>query len=414
MTKSKEINTLISEISNFTEECVKYRETPDISQIIPRWRYCPEIDPIFYSQSSELKQSTSQLEARSMNSYLIRIRTFNETWPKNFISPLTLSLFGWFRVCDDILQQTEDVNKTVFRCKENTDIAQLQSELAMYGCSWILKPCKMEAYQRPVNFYTTMSYKNIVDKKDEVVPIDQFFRHQFKQMELMTLKFTTRMIESKLETINIPDYFKLPTLLRSLLNITDSEVGPKFKFIIILLLHGWCCKIKQINENTHGVPVLFCFLTGQKIELTTQEFEKFHPLDSHYHWSPWKGSDTVTKEIYDELFGKVYKSCRRIIRKRHKSVDEYVSNNPTVSKFMNSLNHLNSRKRRKSLNPLHWEKIFYKLKIYLTSINLVTSLKLRNHPRHRREISGYRCFTYFLNIKKSFSSITYQTSSNFI
>jgi len=353
MTKSKEINTLISEISSFTEECIKYREAPDTSQIIPRWRYCPEIDPIFYSQSSELKQSSFQLEARSMNSYLVRIRTFDETWPKNYISPFTLSVFGWYRVCDDILQQTEDVNKTVFRCKETTDIATLQGELALYGCSWILKPCKMQAYQRPVNFYTTMNYKNIVDKNDEVVPIDQFFKHQFKQMELMTLKFTRKMIESKLETIKIPEYFRLSTLLRSMLNITDLEAGPKFQFIIILLLHGWCCKIKQINENTYGVPVLFCFLTGQQIEVTKEGFENFHPLDSHYHWSPWNSSDGVIKEIYDELFGKVYKSCRRIIRKRHKSVDEQVSNNLEVSKFMNSLSHLNSRKRRKSLNPFH-------------------------------------------------------------
>lgn len=353
MTKSsKEINNLITDLTNFAEECSNYRENPDVSQIIPRWRYCPEIDPIFYSKSSELKQSSSQLEARSMNSYLSRIRTFDATWPENFISPFKLSLFGWYRVTGNIIQQTEDVNRTVIQCKGNTSIEGLQGELAFYGCSWILKPCKIKAYSRPVNFYTTIQYKNIVDKKDEIVEINHFMVKLFKHLELVVLKFSSEIIKKKLQNIDIPHYFRLNTLLKSLLNISDEEIGPKFQFIMILLLHGWCSKIKQ-TDNNEGQPILFCFITGQKIEITRESFENFHPLKSHYHWSPWKVQDSCIKEIYDHLFGKVHKAGRRFIRKRCRSMEEDGSSNVTVSKFISTLTHLNSRKRRKSINPLH-------------------------------------------------------------
>jgi len=346
--QNKDVNNLITDLTNFVEEASNIREFPDYNQVISRWRYCPEIDPIFYSKSSEIKKTSLQLEARSMNSYLARVRTFDSTWPMDFISPMVLARFGWKNLESNIIQQTEDVNETIVVCKNTTTIDKLQKELAFYGCSWILKPCKKKVYLRPVNFYTTMEYKNIVDRKDEVVPINEFIQKQFKVHEMFMLRFTSQKIEEKLSKIDLPHYFRLPLILKSLLNITDDDVGPKFKYILILLLYGWCAK-----TNSQEQPILFCFITGQKIDMHGEAFKMFHPKESHYSWSPWKTQPNCIKEIYDLLFSKLRQPARRLkIRKRCRSLEDDGTTNQEVYKFMNSLTHINSRKRRKSINPL--------------------------------------------------------------
>lgn len=153
---------------------------------------------------------------------------------------------------------------------------------------------------------------------------------------------------------------------------TDKQI-----FFCLCLLYGWCCKIDTSFSDTNSDKiVLFCFLTGNVVTVqdskismpdstnlnctnTHPTINKFHPINSHYWWSPWREPE-LSKTFFDQLHGrKVSFSCdddhndtsyytkpvRRILKRNSVASD---CNNQEVQKFMGKLANIRRRKRRAS------------------------------------------------------------------
>jgi len=397
---TKEVNTVVSEISSLLST-----QSSQARQVIPRWRFCPEIDVIFRYSSAKMKSRfliRAQLDARSMNAFLERVRTFDDTWKfATDLSPIELAARGWKHVANNVIQCTEDLNKTLITCTEKTTLAALQEELAFRGCTFALKICPVEIYESPINFYTTISYKGLIESNTEMrrgsdVTLntdsdsatdgpkreeqEDFLTKQFEQMELClnvtnysdqsmddkmafldadSAEVFNRSLDSFLSNDMELEYprhvtrYTLSQILKFYFKIEGKPTNRQL-FICCCLLYGWCTKFQKSTDDV----ILFCFITGNSIVLTESSLADFHPVASHWSWSPWRKEDHAYA-FYNKLQGRKLSfnsetdheppRTKRLIR-RHSGV----SSNTEVSKFLNKLTNLKRRKRRRSqMNAEH-------------------------------------------------------------
>lgn len=296
----------------------------DNTKILPRYRYCNEIDELFHENSMSSLNRHLNLEARSMNSFLSRVRTFPKEWPfSESLHPFDLAGNGWRCVTGTIIQCTEDVNKTLVICDNSTTIESLIKKLTLKGCTFSFKPCPVEKYKEIVNFYTTISYKNLVKNHDIIDDtIIQFLKKRYDQFDLIMLSLRTKAFYNRnffKETWvkiypGFPDYFgkretQIKSNLRRIYHVIyglDADLQhfndrfPMIAFILLCILFGWSIKNLEKISVTSGsdssplvinkTPILFCFLTGNTInfiDCLTRKTE-FHQIWSHYSWSPWR------------------------------------------------------------------------------------------------------------------------------
>ena len=406
---SKKVNEAVLELESILEST---NPTNQPQLPITRWRFCAEIDGLFSYTKTKMRSRyfvRSQLDARGMNSFLERCRTFTDSWPFENLHPVQLACRGWKKVAKNSIQCTEDLNKTIIVCKpeiksengtiidKGTTLESLQAELAYRGCTFAIKTCPIEIYKNPINFYKTVGYKELLrsdvlrsDAEKTLSSSEDFLLAQFNQFELVLGGIDEKKLREKfsffgesqdfIEPAVAYDYprhinrYNLIGILKNYFKVenpTDKQI-----FFCLCLLYGWCCKIDTNANKT----VLFCFLTGNVVSFVdssktglnsnsnshnwfsnsdsnSDSIQNFHPIKSHYLWSPWR--ETVRSQtFFDQLHGrKTSFTCdddndnnlkspvRRKFLKRNSVTD---CNNQEVQKFMQKLANIRRKKRRAS------------------------------------------------------------------
>jgi len=327
-----------------------------------------------------------------MNSFLTRVRTFNENWKfseNRKLHPFVLAGHGWRCISNvkGLIQCAEDVNKTLVACDGKTKVQDLTKKLALKGCTFSFKPCHIDLYRQVINYYhTTISYKNLVKNNDVIEPNNKFvnfLKKRYDQFDLILLSLRTRTkymhilkkyfknFHDKV-TPNLPKYYgltdkKLKSNLRRLYhlivgldNITNiHDFNDRYymiSFVLILILNGWSIK----TTNKQQKPILFCFLTGNKVDFQdciSGEVD-FDPIKSHYEWSPWKEPDQplaffrqIEAEFGNGQIGNSNDSLNESLDTSTCSTIQSASvtshiNNKSVAKFMKSMSHINRMKRK--------------------------------------------------------------------
>ena len=200
---SKKVSEAVAELDSILET----KNPSDHPQLpITRWRFCAEIDGLFSYTKTKMKSRyfvRSQLDARGMNSFLERCRTFKNNWDfEENLHPVELACRGWKKVAKNSIQCVEDLNRTIIVCNKNTTLESLQTELAYRGCTFAIKLCPIEIYRNPINFYKTVGYKELLrnhdnDKNDNTKNED-FLMAQYQQFELVMGSIDEQILQKKL------------------------------------------------------------------------------------------------------------------------------------------------------------------------------------------------------------------------